>query len=580
MDSVSIILPAHNEAPRIFGNLARVCDTTRGLMQREWKSLVSSFEVIVVDDGSTDGTWLEIQRAMKELPEVQGARLDHNVGKGLALRRGFQCSHGSWVFFIDSDLDIAPAHMADLSAVLVRDNVDAVLGSKLSHDNKTRYPLHRRVVSLGYSLFVRALIPLPVRDTQTGFKLFRRAVLEQGMPRMLVRQFAFDIELISIAHRLGFKMKQCPVEVAFTDKKRGSVTLRNIYNVWLDTLAVYYRLRVLKYYDSWQPKDYNYRPRVSVVVAVKGDNPYLRQCVERTLAQSYPDFELIVLPDEPMAGYDARVRIMPTGPVLPAIKRNRGARAATGELIAFLDDDAYPVGSWMEELVADFADERVAAVGGPGETPPEDTYWQQVSGAVYSSFATSGAYRYRYIVDRRREVDDYPTCNLSVRRSVFENAKGFQTNYWPGEDTELCLTITKKLGGVIIYDPLVVVHHHRRSLWKGHFKQVTQYALHRGYFVKKFPETSRRLSYFMPTLFTLGVALGWVTWWLRPLFWVYCGVIALYLLFVLAGSFLAAPHLLFSTVLGTVLTHCAYGVCFLKGLLSRRLAEHEEQAPE
>ena len=568
-------MPAHNEAPRIYANLARVCAVARAFLAGEWKSLVATFEVIVVDDGSTDDTWLEIQRAMKDLPEVQGVRLDRNAGKGLALRRGFQSSHGTWVFFVDADLDIAPEHMADLSRILVRDGVDGVLGSKQTHEVKKGYPFHRRIVSLGYSLFVRALIPLPVRDTQTGFKLFKREVLQQTMPRMLVRQFAFDIELLSIAHRLGFRFTQCPVEVSFSDKP-GSITLKNIYNAWLDTLAVFYRLRVLKYYDNWQPKNYACCPRISVIVAVARDNPYLRQCVEQTLRQHYRDFELIVLPDEPLTGYDERVRIIPTGHVLPALKRNRGAQAATGEIIAFLDDDAYPYGNWMEELAANFADPRVAAVGGPGETPHEDAYWLQVSGAVYASFATSGAYRYRYIVDRRRHVDDYPTCNLAVRRSVFEAARGFQTNYWPGEDTELCLTITKKLDGTIVYDPLVLVYHHRRSLWKGHFRQVTQYALHRGYFVKKFPETSRRLGYFMPTLFTIGVALGWVTWWLPPLFYVYAATLALYLLFVLAGSWLAAPRLLFATTLGTLLTHFAYGIYFLIGLCSRRLNEKEE----
>jgi len=165
-----------------------------------------------------------------------------------------------------------------------------------------------------------------------------------------------------------------------------------------------------------------------------------------------------------------------------------------------------------DELAANFDDDEVGAAGGPATTPPEDNLWQQVSGAVYSSFAASGSYRYRYIHDRRREVDDYPTCNLAVRKSVFNDAKGFQTNYWPGEDTELCLTITKKLGKKIIYDPLVHVYHHRRNFWNGHFKQVTQYALHRGFFVKKFPETSRKLAYFMPTILTVGILTGWTTY--------------------------------------------------------------------
>jgi hypothetical protein len=106
---------------------------------------------------------------------------------------------------------------------------------------------------------------------------------------------------------------------------------------------------------------------------------------------------------------------------------------------------------------------------------------------------------------------------------------------------------------------------------------VTQYALHRGYFVKRFPETSLRLAYFVPTLFTIGSVTGWVTWWIwRPLFHLYAAVMVFYLLFVLASSFLAGPRLTLATTLGTILTHYGYGYCFLKGLLARKLSEQEE----
>ncbi len=578
METVSILLPARNEAPRICNNLRRVCDVARELCATHWRGLVDTFEVVVVDDGSTDATWQEIQRAASAAPCIVPVQLTHNCGKGWALRKAYEQSRGSWIFFIDADLEIAPEHMADLARELRAHDADAVLGSKRAAAAATSYPWYRRLVSLTYAALVRLLVPVPVRDTQTGFKLFARPVLETVMPRMLVRRYAFDIELLSIAHRFGFACVPCPVDVTFGDK-RGSVTIGNIYGMFIDTLAVFYRLRLLKYYDSWQPKDYRHTPRISVIIAVKGDNPYLRQSVTTTLQQDYPNFEIIVLPDEPISGYDERVRIVPSGPELPAVKRNIGAHAATGEILALLDDDAYPYGNWLREMAANFANPEIGAVGGPGVTPPEDGFWQQISGAVYSSYAASGVYRYRYVYDRRRDVDDYPTCNLAVRTHIFHAAKGFQTNYWPGEDTELCLTITKKLRTRIVYDPLVEVLHHRRSLWRGHFKQVTQYALHRGFFVKKFPETSRRLGYFMPTLFTLGCATGWITWWLyRPLFWLYGGVLAFYALFVLASSFLAAPRLTLVTALGTTLTHWAYGIYFLIGLCSRRLSSREETA--
>ncbi len=577
METVSILLPAHNEGSRIYKNLFCVCETARKLLQTDWKGVVESFEVVVIDDGGEDNTWSEIERAEKELPELKSLKLPHNSGKGIALRRGYEITNGSWIFFIDSDLDINPEYMSEMSKLLIENNIDGVLGSKQLHKTKENYSWFRRIVSFSYALLVKTLIPLPVKDTQTGFKMFKREVLETIFPKMLVRRYAHDIELLSIAHRLGFHFLPCAVKVKFSDKQ-GSVTIKNIYNMFIDTLSVFYRLKLIKYYDSWRPKNYSYQPMVSIVIAVKNDNPYLRQSVTEIFKQTYPNFEVIVLPDEPITGYDERVRIIPTGNELPAIKRNMGVEVAKGEIIAFLDDDSYPTAHWLEELAANFADKEIGGVGGPAVTPPEDSFWQKVSGAVYASFAASGSYRYRYIYDRRREVDDYPTCNLAIRKSVFEEAKGFQTNYWPGEDTELCLTITKKLMEKIVYDPLVHVYHHRRSLWKGHFKQVTQYALHRGFFVKKFPETSRLPSYFVPTIFTIGVVTGWTTYfWCMPLFYVYAAILVLYFFVVLAGSFLSQPRLTIVTMLGTTLTHFAYGIYFLIGLILPHLSQGEEK---
>ena len=571
-------MPAHNEGPRIYANIECVRETVRMLIAGPWRDLVTGFEIIAVDDGSADDTGSEITRAAATFPEVKAVCFDRNKGKGAALRAGFKEATGSWVYFIDADLDISPDHMEELADVLMRYKVDGVLGSKQMHKTKQHYPLARRIVSGTYSLMVSILLPLPVKDTQTGFKLFKRQVLERVFDSMLVRRYAHDIELLAIAKRFGYTFEECPVKVTFA-QKRGSVTIKNIYNMFIDTLAVFYRLRIIKYYDSWQPKRKDCTAMISVVIAVKGDNPYLRQSVSETLKQKYPSFEIIVLPDEEIDGYDPQVRIIPTGNKLPAIKRNIGVEAARGEIIAFLDDDAYPYGHWMEELAGNFAEDDIGAVGGPGVTPHEDTYWQKVSGAVYASFAASGVYRYRYIVDRRRNVDDYPTCNLAVRKTVFQEANGFQTNYWPGEDTELCLTIAKKLNKKIIYDPLVEVFHHRRSLWNGHFRQVTQYALHRGYFVKKFPETSRLPQYFAPSLFVLGASLGWLSWWMGPLWYVYLGIMSIYILVVFAGAFLAAPSLTHATMLGTVMTHYAYGIYFIIGLVVPSLHKDEEVCP-
>ena len=579
LPKISVLMPAYNEGGHIRANLEKVRATLEDMLSSSCKDLASGFEIVVVNDGSADNTKKEIETAAARCDSVVCVNHQENRGKCAALRTAFQHSSGEYVFFLDSDLEIDPAFMEPLFLKMRKENCDAVFGSK-QLGGKEHYPLLRRLASKCFSAFVSFLLPLPVRDTQTGLKLFRRKLLERLFDCMLVRRYAFDAELAVLAVHNGFTVAEEPVTVNFLGR-RGSMSLSNVFNMTVDILAIFYRLKILGYYDSWVPKRNKETPFISIVIAVKADNPYLRQSVKHSLALDYPKdrYEIIVLPDEAIDSFDPSVRVIPSGPELPAIKRNLGVENARGEIIAFLDDDAYPRENWLSELAGNFTDERLAGVGGPGTTPPEDAFWQKVGGAVYESKMMSGGYSYRYLVDRRRMVDDYPTCNLALRKDVFQEAGGFQTNFWPGEDTELCLTVTKKLNYNIVYDPLVEVCHHRRHLFKGHFRQLTQYALHRGYFVKKFPETSRRFAYFVPSLFLLGVLLGPLTFLTPKLYFfslLYLVVLVIYFALSIFFAFILHPKLTPFTVLGVFLSHLAYGWYFLVGLFSSRLRKEEE----
>ena len=108
----------------------------------------------------------------------------------------------------------------------------------------------------------------------------------------------------------------------------------------------------------------------------------------------------------------------------------------------------------------------------------------------------------------RRDVDDYPSCNLLVRADVLRAINGYRTDFWPGEDTLLCEDIVYGQGKRLVYDPWAIVYHHRRRLFGPHLRQLGRYAFHRGYFVKKSPKTSFKLSYFIPSLFVLGLVAG------------------------------------------------------------------------
>lgn len=316
-------------------------------------------------------------------------------------------------------------------------------------------------------------------------------------------------------------------------------------------------------------------PKVSIIIPLKKSNEHLKKCIEHCLGLDYPDYEIIILPDgEEKLAYP-KTRVISTGAIGPSEKRDIGIKYAQGKILAFLDDDTFPAKDWLKKAIENFEEENVAAVGGPAITPESDSLRQRASGLVYSSLLASGGFTYRYIPKKKHQVDDYPSCNFLIRKSIIEKLGGFGSKFWPGEDTKLCLHIAKDLNKKIIYDPEVLIYHHRRPLYKKHLKQVASYALHRGYFAKKFPKTSRRVFYFIPSLFILGLFFGWILGLIHPLFFrIYFGIILFYLICVLfAGFKYRNLKLSFLVSSGILTTNLSYGIFFLKGLFSRRLKE-------
>ena len=245
---------------------------------------------------------------------------------------------------------------------------------------------------------------------------------------------------------------------------------------------------------------------VSVVIPLRRLNDYVREALAHLALQTYGEFDVYVVTDEPetIAWDGLTVHCLASGPVPPNIKRMLAAQASGADVIALLDDDAYPVSTWLESAMRWFDDPNIVAVGGPGVTPPGDSPAQQVSGAIYASTLVSAGYTYRYLPRRVRDVDDHPSCNLLVRREPFLRHVPECLRYWPGEDTKLCLLLTKVDGKRIVYDPQALVFHHRRRLFWGHFRQVWNYALHRGFFAKRYPATSLRVQYFVPSAFVVA----------------------------------------------------------------------------
>jgi glycosyltransferase involved in cell wall biosynthesis len=544
-----------------------------------------TYEIVPVDDGSSDGTsavlrdWASAGDGDVRRPVI----LDRNLGKGGALKAGFRASRGELIMLLDGDLEILPGYMQGFLDVMDAEKSDIVIGSKRHSKSRVRYPWHRRLASSVYFSLVRFFIGMPISDTQTGMKLFKREVLDEALSRMLVKAYAFDLELLSIAYGRGAKIAEAPVAIKF-GKGFGALSFRTVKQMFSDLLAVFYRLRILNYYAHVEvPPPMDGKPLISVVIACPNGSWMLDECLDALERQTYREFEVIVLPDGDMqetGRYGYPLYVIPTGKVRPAEKRNIGIAAAKGSIVAFIDDDAYPDSRWLENAVKYFAEPTIGALGGPGVTPPGDGFWAHCGGRVYENIFVSGNYRYRYLGGRvRRSIDDYPSCNLFVRKEVLDSFGGYRTDFWPGEDTLLCEDIVCKAKKRIAYDPWTLVYHHRRPLFAAHLRQLGRYGFHRGYFVKRFPVTSCRLSYFIPSLFVVYVVLLAAMFVFRD--FIGGGVIGVratvlaspmlfYAVLTMASTFSLNPFKWIVTELGVFLSHLWYGIQFMRGLFASK----------
>lgn len=249
---LSVVVPAYKKEISIREDLENIDKVlSEGLQDTD-------YEIICVVDGYLDKT-LEEARKVRS-PHIKVIGYEKNGGKGYAVRFGMSRSKGDLVSFLDAGMDISPASIMMLMAHMQWYNADIVVGSKRHPVSKVNYPLLRHILSIGYHLGVKFLFGLPLTDTQSGIKIFKRQVLEKILPRLLVKRYAMDIEMLAVAKYLGFnRIYEAPVEVTFS-KSTSTISWRVVLRMLWDTLAVFYRLKILYYYNdrnksSW--KKYN-----------------------------------------------------------------------------------------------------------------------------------------------------------------------------------------------------------------------------------------------------------------------------------------------------------------------------------
>lgn len=261
---LSVIVPAYRQEKTIQKDLRRI---TSVLKKLRYKS-----ELICVVDGKTDKTFERAKRLTKKY-KMKVVGYDINHGKGYAVRFGMAKSRGDVIAFIDSGMDLDPNGLSMLLEHFEWYKADVMVGSKRHPVSKVDYPWQRRILSIGYQIMVRLMFGLKVRDTQVGLKVFRREVLEKVLPRLLVKAYAFDIEMLSVANYLGFKrIYEAPVEIKL-DFGGGSVLtsqkfIRTVSYMLLDTLAVFYRLRILGYYNDRSSRKWKYDPQLNFRINV------------------------------------------------------------------------------------------------------------------------------------------------------------------------------------------------------------------------------------------------------------------------------------------------------------------------
>lgn len=232
---LSFVIPAYNEE----GYIEEMLGTIDAVIAD--KQL--PYEIVVVDDGSEDKTLTKARRYAGKNGHVRVVTYRRNIGKGHAVKTGFLNTNGSIVVFADSDLEI------DLTTIFqyleALKNGDIVIASKRHTNSHVTVPISRRILSEGFNGLVRLLTGVPLKDTQSGLKAMKKSAFADIFPRLAVKRYAFDVELLAVAHLKGLKVVEMPVNIKLDAKFKPI----EIWHMFLDLLGIAYRLRIIHWYQ-------------------------------------------------------------------------------------------------------------------------------------------------------------------------------------------------------------------------------------------------------------------------------------------------------------------------------------------
>lgn len=316
--------------------------------------------------------------------------------------------------------------------------------------------------------------------------------------------------------------------------------------------------------------------KISIIIPTRKIDKYTYKCIEECNKLNYENYEIIVLPDDNIKtnfNSSPKIKIIPTGKVYPSIKKNRGIEIADGEICAFIDSDAYPDKNWLKNAVSHFSkDEKIVAVGGPNLTPEDSSFSEKISGLILSSFIFMGKFASRYLVYKPYFPVELPSCNLIVKKNIFNSISYFPDEYLTAEDAYFCFKIREN-DKLIFYSPDVIVYHYRKPLFLPFLKQIFNYGRDKSWILKKLTlkERLKKLCYYtIPSLITIFLILFILSFQVYSLRQLVVFLFGVYLLLVLFESIRKGRKNFLFLFIGAVGTHIFYYLGFFYGMFKKK----------
>lgn len=254
---LSVIVPVYKQEKTIKKDLADI--------DQVLKQIRYDYEIIAVIDGKKEDNSYKIAKKLK-IPKLKVIGYQNNHGKGYAVRFGMAKTKGDYIAFIDAGMEIDPNGISLIIEHMEWYNADIIVGSKRHPASQIDYPIDRKIISFGGHLIAKFLLGINIHDTQAGLKIFKRSVLVKVLPRLLIKRYAFDLEILSVANHLGFtRIYEAPIKLNYSFTSLTHATgFKTIYNCLIDSLAVFYRLRIINYYDDKNKRKWIYDPELSM----------------------------------------------------------------------------------------------------------------------------------------------------------------------------------------------------------------------------------------------------------------------------------------------------------------------------